>query len=104
MYHDLDDGMRPISVLFPYLPTAFHRRRDAARERLTAVFRTVIDARRASGVREDDMLQARFAPRCVCCVCLRRGSARTSCCALYRHAGSDRQPVQKCVRRACYHQ
>lgn len=57
MYHDLDDGMRPISVLFPYLPTAFHRRRDAARERLTAVFRTVIDARRASGVREDDMLQ-----------------------------------------------
>ena len=26
LYHDLDDGMRPISVLFPYLPTEFHRK------------------------------------------------------------------------------
>ncbi len=29
LLHDLDDGMRPISVMFPYLPTAFHRKRDA---------------------------------------------------------------------------
>jgi hypothetical protein len=29
LLHDLDDGMRPISVLFPYLPTAPHRKRDA---------------------------------------------------------------------------
>lgn len=29
LLHDLDDGMRPISVMFPYLPTAPHRKRDA---------------------------------------------------------------------------
>jgi sterol 14-demethylase len=57
LYHDLDDGMRPISVLFPYLPTPFHRRRDAARARLAAIFGSVIAARRASGARENDMLQ-----------------------------------------------
>jgi sterol 14-demethylase len=28
LLHDLDDGMRPISVFFPYLPTAFHKKRD----------------------------------------------------------------------------
>ena len=57
LYHDLDDGMRPISVIFPYLPTAFLRRRDAARTQLHAIFSKVIAARRASGVKEDDMLQ-----------------------------------------------
>ena len=29
LLHDLDMGMQPISVLFPYLPTSFHRKRDA---------------------------------------------------------------------------
>jgi sterol 14alpha-demethylase len=29
LLHDLDDGMRPISVMFPYLPTGPHRKRDA---------------------------------------------------------------------------
>lgn len=28
LLHDLDDGMRPISVFFPYLPTAYHKKRD----------------------------------------------------------------------------
>eukprot|EP00877_Chromochloris_zofingiensis_P002450 jgi/Chrzof1/12205/Cz06g25080.t1 len=28
LLHDLDDGMRPISVFLPYLPTAFHKKRD----------------------------------------------------------------------------
>jgi cytochrome P450 len=49
--------MRPISVLFPYLPTAFHRRRDAAREQLRAIFTKVIQGRRKSGAKEDDILQ-----------------------------------------------
>jgi hypothetical protein len=38
LLHDLDDGMRPISVFFPYLPTDFHRRRDAARIQLGKIF------------------------------------------------------------------
>lgn len=28
LYHDLDQGMLPISVLFPYLPISAHSRRD----------------------------------------------------------------------------
>jgi sterol 14-demethylase len=57
LYHDLDDGMRPLSVIFPYAPTPYHRRRDAARLALADIFRKVIAARRASGVKEADMLQ-----------------------------------------------
>ena len=57
LYHDLDDGMRPISVLFPYLPTPYHRRRDAARAKMSEIFGKIIAARRASGTSEPDMLQ-----------------------------------------------
>ena len=28
LLHDLDEGMMPISVVFPYLPIPAHRRRD----------------------------------------------------------------------------
>ncbi len=28
LYHELDAGMKPISVLFPYLPIKVHRNRD----------------------------------------------------------------------------
>lgn len=57
LYHDLDDGMRPLSVIFPYLPTEYHRRRDAARAALAAIFSKIIKARRAAGTKESDMLQ-----------------------------------------------
>lgn len=57
LFHDLDDGMRPISVFFPYLPTSFHRKRDAARKQLHQIFGKIIRARRDKGVKEDDMLQ-----------------------------------------------
>jgi len=57
LYHDLDDGMRPISVLFPYLPTPYHRRRDAARAKMAEIFGKIIAGRRASGTSEPDMLQ-----------------------------------------------
>lgn len=57
LLHDLDDGMRPISVLFPYLPTAFHRKRDKARAELQRLFSKVIERRRASGEKSNDVLQ-----------------------------------------------
>lgn len=57
LYHDLDDGMRPISVFFPYLPTSYHRKRDLARKRMAEIFGKIVAARRASGVSEPDMLQ-----------------------------------------------
>jgi sterol 14alpha-demethylase len=66
LFHDLDAGMLPISVLFPYAPIAAHRKRDAARAELAQVFAAVIAARRASGASEDDILQsfidARYSP------------------------------------------
>lgn len=34
LLHDLDDGMRPISVFFPYLPTPYHKKRDEGEGRL----------------------------------------------------------------------
>jgi sterol 14alpha-demethylase len=57
LYHDLDDGMRPLSVMFPNLPLPYHRRRDAARRTMAEIFSKIIDARRSSGKKEEDMLQ-----------------------------------------------
>ena len=70
LFHDLDAGMLPISVLWPYAPIAAHRKRDAARAELAAVFKTIIAARRAAQAagapKEEDILQsfidARYSP------------------------------------------
>ncbi|KAJ8759376.1 hypothetical protein K2173_006896 [Erythroxylum novogranatense] len=57
LFHDLDNGMLPISVLFPYLPIPAHRRRDKARKRLAEIFASIIASRKSSGKTENDMLQ-----------------------------------------------
>jgi len=57
LFHDLCNGMQPVSVIFPYLPIPAHRRRDRARQRLREMFGTIIRARKASGRSEEDMLQ-----------------------------------------------
>lgn len=60
LLHDLDAGLLPISVFFPYLPIPKHRARDRARDQLAAIFSKVIQARRASGAsasKEHDMMQ-----------------------------------------------
>lgn len=57
LFHDLDNGMLPISVIFPYLPIPAHRRRDRARKRLAEIFSSIIASRKASGKCESDMLQ-----------------------------------------------
>ncbi|KAL0924121.1 hypothetical protein M5K25_004930 [Dendrobium thyrsiflorum] len=57
LFHDLDNGMRPISVIFPYLPIPAHRQRDRARSRISEIFATIIKSRKCSGITEDDMLQ-----------------------------------------------
>ncbi|PKA64362.1 Obtusifoliol 14-alpha demethylase [Apostasia shenzhenica] len=57
LFHDLDNGMRPISVIFPYLPIPAHRRRDRARLRIAEIFASIIKSRKCSGSSEDDMLQ-----------------------------------------------
>lgn len=57
LLHDLDEGMIPISVLAPYLPIPAHAKRDRARKELSEIFAKIIRARRASGNREEDVLQ-----------------------------------------------
>ena len=57
LFHFLDMGMQPISVMFPYLPIKAHRDRDSARKELSQIFSKVIQARRASGQSENDVLQ-----------------------------------------------
>ncbi|KAK7287000.1 hypothetical protein RJT34_22396 [Clitoria ternatea] len=57
LFHDLDNGMLPISVLFPYLPIPAHKRRDKARQRLAEIFANIIASRKSANKSEDDMLQ-----------------------------------------------
>ncbi|CAN6895801.1 unnamed protein product [Brassica oleracea] len=57
LFHDLDNGMLPISVLFPYLPLPAHRRRDRARQKLSEIFSKIIGSRKRSDKAENDMLQ-----------------------------------------------
>ncbi|KAL6969188.1 hypothetical protein U1Q18_028911 [Sarracenia purpurea var. burkii] len=58
LFHDLDNGMLPISVIFPYLPIPAHRRRDQARQKLAEIFANIIAARKRTGKSENDMLQS----------------------------------------------
>jgi sterol 14-demethylase len=46
LFHDLDNGMLPISVLFPYLPIPAHRRRDRLVTNLPCVLIVVFDQMR----------------------------------------------------------
>lgn len=57
--------MVPISVMFPNLPIAVHRKRDIARKQFEAIFTKVIQARKASGQKEEDVLQQFIDAKCV---------------------------------------
>ena len=58
LFHDLDMGMQPISVIFPHLPIAAHRKRDASRKELAKIFSGIITARKKSGIKGQDVLQS----------------------------------------------
>ncbi|KAG6426681.1 hypothetical protein SASPL_110908 [Salvia splendens] len=57
LFHDLDNGMLPINVIFPYLPIPAHRRRDQARKKLADIFATIIASRKQTGKPQNDLLQ-----------------------------------------------
>jgi sterol 14-demethylase len=57
LFHHLDMGMLPISLVFPYLPIPAHRKRDWARAELSKIFSKIINNRRDSGQSEPDVLQ-----------------------------------------------
>ncbi|KAF7124177.1 hypothetical protein RHSIM_Rhsim12G0016600 [Rhododendron simsii] len=42
LFHDLDRGMLPVSVIFPHLPILAHRHRDQARQNLAGIFAKII--------------------------------------------------------------
>jgi sterol 14-demethylase len=46
LYQDLDKGLTPLSVFFPYAPTAAHRKRDIARREIGKLFASIIEKRR----------------------------------------------------------
>lgn len=54
LYHDLDQGITPLSFFFPYLPTAAHKKRDEARKEMIRLFSGVIAARRADPEKSKD--------------------------------------------------
>ncbi len=57
-YHDLQNGINTLGFFFPRLPTAAHRSRDRARRRVAELFGEIMAARRRSGARPDDFMQA----------------------------------------------
>jgi sterol 14alpha-demethylase len=53
LYHDLDEGLTPLTVLWSRAPTPEHARRDKARKQLVELFGTVIRQRREHPERSD---------------------------------------------------
>ncbi|KAH9250934.1 hypothetical protein BASA81_011322 [Batrachochytrium salamandrivorans] len=49
LYQDLDKGLTPLSVFFPYAPTEAHRKRDNARRSIGKLFERIIDRRVKEG-------------------------------------------------------
>lgn len=47
LYQTLSDGMTHLTVAFPYAPVPLHRARDKARTAIVALFKAVIDKKRA---------------------------------------------------------
>ena len=57
IYTDLDNGLTPLSVIWPTAPTAAHRARDKARKEMVSIFSKIISARREKPEKERDFLQ-----------------------------------------------
>jgi sterol 14-demethylase len=53
LYHDLDEGLTPLTVLWSHAPTSVHAKRDKAREQLVKLFTKVIRLRREHPERSD---------------------------------------------------
>jgi len=57
IYQDLSDGLSHLSFFWPNAPTPAHAKRNGARDKLVKMFCKAIQARRDSGVAQDDYLQ-----------------------------------------------
>ena len=47
LYHALDEGLKPINFIIPWLPLPHKRKRDAANRKMTQLYIDIIQARRA---------------------------------------------------------
>ena len=56
-YHDLQKGINTLGFFFPDLPTPAHRCRDRARQRVAALFASVMAARRQAKANPEDFMQ-----------------------------------------------
>ena len=52
LYHDLDMGFQPINFLMPWAPLPQNRKRDAAHNKMRAIYMSIIESRRKSGLKE----------------------------------------------------
>lgn len=57
LYMELDKALGPISFFFPHLPIPLHSRRDKARAAIGRLYKAIIDRRKKSGVKEEDLVQ-----------------------------------------------
>jgi len=59
LYHDLDNGFKPINWLFPNLPLPSYKKRDAAQKAMSDFYVSIIEKRRAEDrMDESDMMSA----------------------------------------------
>jgi len=57
LYHELEQGLNPISFFFPHLPLPSHKQRDHAREEIAKIFREIVRQRKAPDAeKQDDIL------------------------------------------------
>jgi len=56
LYHELEQGLNPISFFFPHLPLPSFRQRDRAREEVAKIFREIIKQRKAGPKGQGDIL------------------------------------------------
>lgn len=54
LYHDLDNGFRPINFMLPWAPLPQNRKRDAAQKKMADIYKAIIETRRKSECRPED--------------------------------------------------
>ncbi|KAI0156306.1 14-alpha sterol demethylase Cyp51A [Pestalotiopsis sp. NC0098] len=67
-YHDLDMGFQPINFLVPWAPLPHNRRRDAAREKMCAVYMDIIKGRRTAQAAGKDQSEHDMISHLLSCV------------------------------------
>ena len=57
LFHDLDQGLRPINVFIQNFPNPTYHKRDEAHRELTNLFLEVLRERKSRNLKDDDVVQ-----------------------------------------------